>query len=210
MAKDLPYFKFFVSEWNDGDITLEDFEAQGLFINICSYYWSKECDVKFNRLYKRFRGCESIIQTLLDSEIIKEIDGVLVISFLNEQQEERDVTSSRNSRAGKASAEKRRLAKLQQESNTNPTPVEITFNEKSTNKRREEKKREEKIIIPEISVFMVYIKDYLKDDKTRYDKIRTRMIDTYNAWKLNDWKDGNDKKIKNWKTKALMQLRYIK
>ena len=33
MAKDLPYFKFFCSEWNDGDITLEDFNLQGLFIN---------------------------------------------------------------------------------------------------------------------------------------------------------------------------------
>ena len=64
--------------------------------------------------------------------------------------------------------------------------------------------------IPEISIFMIYIKDYLENDKPRYEKIRTRMIDTYNAWKLNDWKDGNDKKIKNWKTKAIMQLRYIK
>ena len=46
MAKDLPYFKFFCSEWNDGDITLEDFKTQGLFINICSYYWSNECELR--------------------------------------------------------------------------------------------------------------------------------------------------------------------
>jgi hypothetical protein len=57
---------------------------------------------------------------------------------------------------------------------------------------------------------MLYLKDdYLKGDEQRYQKIRLRLIDTYNAWKLNDWKDGNDKPIKNWKQKAIMQLRYI-
>ena len=46
MAKSLPYFKFFCSEWSDGDITLEDYQTQGLFINICAYYWSNECIVE--------------------------------------------------------------------------------------------------------------------------------------------------------------------
>ena len=66
MAKDLPYFKFFCSEWSDGDITLESYEAQGLFINICSYYWSNECDVNYKKLLKKFRGYEDIINQLKD------------------------------------------------------------------------------------------------------------------------------------------------
>ena len=210
MAKDLPYFKFFVSEWNDGDITLESFEHQGVFINICSYYWSKECNLSFDKLIKRFSTSIDIIDDLSAESIIKiDENRMLRISFLDEQFEERETTSKKNSAAGKASAEKRRLVKLQQESNTNPTSVEITLNGKSTIKRREEKKREEDII-PDISTFMLYLKDYLNKEPQRYEKVRTRMIDTYNAWKLNNWKDGNDKKIKNWKTKALMQLRYIK
>ena len=65
MAKDLPYFKFFCSEWNDGDITLEDYETQGLFINICSYYWSNECDITFTKLKKKFKGYENLIDELL-------------------------------------------------------------------------------------------------------------------------------------------------
>jgi len=210
MAKDLPYFKFFVSEWNDGDITLEDYEVQGLFINLCSYYWSNECSLSFKKAMKKFKDADyDLFKVLIDSNIIKVKDDELTISFLDEQQEERDVTSNRNSIAGKASAEKRRLAKLEQESNTNPTSVEIPLNANPTIKRREEKKREEDII-PDISEFMLYLKDYLNKEPQRYEKVRTRMIDTYNAWKLNNWKDGNDKKIKNWKTKALMQLRYIK
>ncbi len=64
--------------------------------------------------------------------------------------------------------------------------------------------------IPPIKDFMLYLKtDYLKDDSDRYAKVRQRMIDTYNAWTLNGWKDGNDKPIKNWKVKAINQLRYI-
>ena len=55
MARELPYFKFFVSEWNDGDITLESLECQGLFINICSYYWSNECDLTIEKLLKKFK-----------------------------------------------------------------------------------------------------------------------------------------------------------
>jgi len=144
MAKDLPYFKFFCSEWNDGDITLEDYKTQGLFINICSYYWSKECNLSFDKLIKRFKRCEEEIGVLLGESIIKrDEDDNIRISFLDEQQEERDATSNRNSLAGKKSAEKRKLAKLEQESNTNSTSVEIPLNVNPTIKRREEKKREE-------------------------------------------------------------------
>ena len=211
MAKDLPYFKFFVSEWNDGDITLEDYHSQGVFINVCSYYWSNECNLTYKKLKKRFLNDFNTIDSLIEEGLIKVNGDYVSINFLDEQQEERFEKSKKSSAAGKISAEKRRLAKLnQQESNTNPTPVEIPLNTNPTIKRREEKKREEKIIIPEISVFMLHLKDYLVKDPDRYAKVRTRMIDTYNAWKLNEWKDGNDKKIKNWKTKALMQLRYIK
>ena len=71
MAKDLPYFKFFCSEWTDGDITLESLEVQGLFINICSYYWSNECDVNLDKLKKKFRGQEKKIDLLIGTGIIK-------------------------------------------------------------------------------------------------------------------------------------------
>ena len=71
MAKDLPYFKFFCSEWNDGDITLETYEHQGLFINICSYYWSNECNVNFDKLLKRFRGNDELIGDLSAAGLFK-------------------------------------------------------------------------------------------------------------------------------------------
>ena len=145
MAKDLPYFKFFCSEWNDGDITLEDFNVQGLFINVCSYYWSNECYLSIDKLKKRFKHNKTDIDYLLKSDLLHDENGFLSIHFLDEQQEDRKATSKKNSEAGKASAERRRLAKIKQESNIKPTIVEISLNENSTIKRREDKKREEKI-----------------------------------------------------------------
>lgn len=137
MAKDLPYFKFFCSEWNDGDITLEDYKTQGIFINICSYYWSNECDITFTKLHKKFKDYHGIIDILLESELIKEYKANKVaINFLDEQWEERKATSKRNSKAGKKSAELRK--------NKKATTVEFTLNENTTNKKRREEIREEK------------------------------------------------------------------
>lgn len=146
MAKDLPYFKFYCSEWSDGDITLENFETQGLFINICAYYWSNECVVSYDKLLKKFRGSESIISELINLEILKLNDNNINISFLDEQLTEREVKSQKSSIAGRISAEKKKLAKIQQEVNVNSTDVEIMFNKTSTESQplREEKRREEK------------------------------------------------------------------
>jgi len=208
MAKDLPYFKFFCSEWNDGDITLEDYKTQGLFINICSYYWSNECDMTFTKLKKKFRGHEDLIKDLLKAGLIKECVGDNVsISFLDEQQEERDVQSKKSSIAGKASAEKRRLKKLQQESNKNPTDVEIMFNKNPTIKIREEKKREEESIehfthesflvwfkecreylglkfnVPRLYTNDLMLFNYLKDDYTKDDfKLAFKNFSSDSYW----------------------------
>ncbi|WP_339663496.1 hypothetical protein [Croceibacter atlanticus] len=152
MAKDLPYFKFFCSEWNDGDITLENYEYQGLFINICSYYWSNECNVPFDKLIKKFRGFDEIIDDLNAAGLFKiDEDRNIRINFLDEQRDERLESSKNKSKGGKASAEARRLKKLatekKQETNTLPTENEHLLKSCSTEVqvlRREEKREEEK------------------------------------------------------------------
>ena len=99
MAKNLPFFKFFCSEWNDGDITLEDYKTQGVFINICSYYWSKECNVPFKHIYKRFKGVSEQIDILVSNKIIYDCEGKLCVKFLDEQLEERKLKSEKNRKA---------------------------------------------------------------------------------------------------------------
>ena len=156
MAKDLPYFKFFCSEWSDGDITLESYESQGVFINICSYYWSNECKVEHKKLLKKFRGFEDVISSLISENIFKlNEDNTICISFLDEQQNERSRKSRVKSKGGKASAEARKLKK-QQTVNTTSTESEHVLNSSLTEvqvlreeKIREDKIREDKIVLKE-------------------------------------------------------------
>ena len=147
MAKDLPYFKFFCSEWNDGDITLEDYNVQGVFINVCSYYWSKECNLESKMLFKRFKNVKEDINTLITEGHIKDVDGFIEINFLNEQGSERMKQSKIKRKGGLASAEARRLKKIEQNVNTPSTEIEHVLKNSSTESQllREDKIREDKI-----------------------------------------------------------------
>lgn len=145
MAKDLPYFKFFCSEWSDGDITLETYEIQGLFINICAYYWSNECVLELSKLKKRFRKDAELVDLLLESNLIKLNDGYIKINFLDEQKSERKEKSVIN----KVNGSKGGRPKNPIETEINPVGyfslTEPKANEKALREeeRREEKKREE-------------------------------------------------------------------
>ena len=170
MAKDLPYFKFFVSEWNDGDITLEDYKRQGLFINICSYYWSKECNVPAKVLYKKFKELIEDIDYLICEGHLKSLEGFIRINFLDEQKQDRLKTSKKNSEAGKKSAQKR------WESNGKVTSVKIPLNGNVTIKKRKDKIRKEYSY-----TFIEFLEDWNKY-KLKYKKqkssLRTLDVDS--------------------------------
>ena len=137
MAKDLPYFKFFCSEWNDGDITLESYKTQGIFINICSYYWSNECDVTLKNLKKKFRSNTEDIDYLIKERLIKSKEDYISISFLDEQCIERGKLSNTNSKNAKS-----RWDNIRKESERNATASD-SQSENNAIKKREEKKRKD-------------------------------------------------------------------
>tara|TARA_R110000782_G_scaffold267440_1_gene362864 strand:+ start:377 stop:1102 length:726 start_codon:yes stop_codon:yes gene_type:complete len=169
MAKDLPYFKFFCSEWNDGDITLETFEHQGLFINICSYYWSNECNVNLDKLLKRFKGSKELINDLIDANLFKiNKDKTISITFLDEQAEDRGKLCSQNAKNAK-----KRWDKKRKESDRNAT-ASIPQCENNAIKKREEEIREEKIIIKEIT-------DDFDKYRKRYSTYAKKLFNN-NAW----------------------------
>lgn len=151
MAKDLPYFKFFCSEWNDGKITLEDYEVQGLFINICSYYWSNECKLTLKTLKKKFKRCDDLINTLIDENllVINDKTESITIKFLDEQLGERGKLSKQNSEnALKRWADKKAqcgtdAVALIPHSESGTENMQYREEKKREEERREEKKRED-------------------------------------------------------------------
>ena len=152
MSKELPYFKFYTSEWINGDITLESFELQGLFVNICAYYWSKDGNVTMTVLLKKFRGYDIQIQQLQDSNIIKVNNGRLDISFLNEQLDSKQLQKYINQKNGsKGGRPKKDVTEnkpngffritehiTESEANTNPNKTNIDY-------RKEKEIKEEEI-----------------------------------------------------------------
>ena len=134
MAKDLPYFKFISSEWNDGDITLCSLEAQGLFINLCALYWSKEGVLSYGKTKRRFNGCNTTVwDELIDDKIIEIDDDMIVIRFLDQQFEERQIISEKN---------RQNVLKRWKSERSNYERI-TSVSKSNTIKRREEKKRKE-------------------------------------------------------------------
>lgn len=100
MAKGLPFFKFYPSDWLFGGIVWEDMEAQGLFINICALYWEKSGDVTIAEIQKRWNKPVAL-DSLLGRFILVKGDKIC-IGFLDEQFEERKHQSKVNSKNGSA------------------------------------------------------------------------------------------------------------
>lgn len=200
MAKELPYFKFYIGEWSNGDITLEDYEAQGLFVNICTYYWFKECQLTLSALNKKFRSHEHIILNLIDLNIIKKIGDNISISFLNEQFSSKEVQKAVNRNNGKLGG--RPIGKK-----TETKPNRLIFanrNETETkpkhNQYKEEKIREDNIKVKFSIPTNIEIEDYFKE--LNHPEKMQKFLNHYSA---NGWMVGKNK-MKDWKAAARNSL----
>ena len=185
--KDLPYFKFATGEWLKGDIVDCSMKAQGLFINICTLYWSKGCNLTLTRVQRKFNTCLTEITELVKDEIFIVNEDEISIDFLDDQFGQFEELAEKKSRAGKASAKKRKT-------NTRSTGVKHVLN-------KEDKIKEDKI--PAIEEFLAFA-------LSKKDTLDKKAIECkYESWKLNNWKDGNDNQIKNWKSKLLNTIPFL-
>lgn len=98
-------------------------------------------------------------------------------------------------------------ATYQDERNADETQVKRKRNTNETQtkliKEEKERKEEKEIYIPEFSEFLAYALELKPNINNQELKLK------YEAWKVNGWKDGNDKPIKNWKSKLAQTLKYI-
>jgi hypothetical protein len=149
MAKDLPYFKFTVSEYINGNITLEDFYTQGVFINVCAFYWFKSGKVTLSEIKRRLSKAKpKSFDTLIENNLIKIEGDNIRITFLDEQLNERghvSVTNSENGKLGGRGNKKseNKATALENESEPIPKKSNIEERREEEKKKREEENREE-------------------------------------------------------------------
>ncbi|KKQ74819.1 MAG: hypothetical protein US97_C0056G0001, partial [Microgenomates group bacterium GW2011_GWF1_38_5] len=106
MSKELPYFRFYPDEYLTGNITLEDEQTQGLFIEICCWYWKKDCIIDIEFIKKRLINAKAMLEqclnNLIKAEILKENDeGGININFLDEQYDLLNESRQRRVTAGR-------------------------------------------------------------------------------------------------------------
>ena len=166
MAKDLPYYKHFPAEWITGDITLCSMTTQGVFVNLCNYYWNRSCCMSYANAVQRFTEHKKSVDELIEKGIIKTSDNenekIIIIEFLDEQMQEFENIS-----------EKRREAANKRYS-TNAVQEQCKSSAKPHNKekRREEKRKVENYTVNEFPFlgdekFSGLWNDYLKDRKSK-------------------------------------------
>lgn len=200
MAKELPYFKFVVNEWITGDITLEDYHTQGVFISICAYYWSKDCDVTIETIRKRFKHEDESINYLLNSNIIKQENGYCIINFLNEQKDSKAVQKIVNRENGSKGGRPRKTETKpnglffdnRNETETKPKHNQYKGKERKGDNTMEKSKR---FIPPTIE----QVKDYFRE-KGYADAVAIRAFEYYDTA---NWHDASGKPVKNWKQKMI-------
>jgi len=197
MAKELPYFKFETSEWDNGTIQMCSRESKGLFIDLCSMYWARLGDVKTKlAVQKLCNGNANALQELIEEEIIYVIEDKIIIHFLDYQLKEFNAVSDKRKKAAN-----KRWEQDTDKQDVNASALQV---QSKSNAIREDKIREDKNKIPTFIEFRDYAIENkplanIKDLKLKYD-----------SWVANGWKDGNNKKIVNWKSKILNTLPFIK
>lgn len=189
MAKELPFFKFEPNQWENGNIQMLSREDKGLFIDLCSMYWSRLGDVPSKlAIQKLCGGNATALNSLCDEKIIEVLDGNIFIKFLSEQLNEFEDVSKQNSKNAREGWEKRR--KQKEESERNATAL---IPQCESDAIREEKIREDNNNTPAKAdaVFDFDFNRYLEtinekfgrsfkvvNDKTK-KQIKARLKETY-------------------------------
>lgn len=167
MATELPFYKFEVLAYLTGDICLESWELQGIFNNICAFYWSKNCEVSFKVLNKKYEGSQHLIQELIDLDILKVDGDYLSINFLNEQWASKETQKIVNTINGKKGGRPRKENPIETEKKPNGFNF-ANRNETNIDKRIIDNNREDEIR-QEDSFFLKSSNDQLIDDLLQSD-----------------------------------------
>lgn len=146
MAKELPYFKFEPNQWDNGKIQMLSHLEKGVFIDLCSMYWSRLGDVPYKLAVQKICGGNAVaLDSLCEEKIFEVIEGKIFIKYLSEQLEDFQEVSNKNSKNAKDGWEKRR-----KQGELSDRIATALRNESDPNAIREDKSREDKSRVKEI------------------------------------------------------------
>jgi uncharacterized protein YdaU (DUF1376 family) len=158
MAKELPYFKFEPSEWDNGIIQMCSRESKGLFIDICAMYWSRLGNLPYKLVVQKLcNGNANALHELMQEQVFSIADEQIVIKFLDNQLSEFGHKSNQASKAAKA-----RWSKHNKNKGKNADAMQ-THSER--NAIREDKIRLDKI----------------KEDNTNANKLAEGVVEYFNG-----------------------------
>ncbi|QHB39578.1 hypothetical protein HWC92_gp44 [Flavobacterium phage vB_FspS_morran9-1] len=198
MAKELPYFKFEPNQWENGNIQMLSREDKGLFMDLCSMYWSRLGDVPLKlAVQKLCAGNATALNPLCDEKIIELIEGNIFIKFLSEQLNEFEDTSKQNSKNAKEGWEKRR--KLKEESERNATALNPQCENDAIKEEeiKEDKIKQKRVVNKFTPPSQIEVIDYFNQNGYSNES----AIKAFNYYETGNWKDGKGNQVKNWKQK---------
>lgn len=200
MAKELPYFKFEPNAWENGNIQMLSREDKGLFIDICSMYWSRLGDLPEKLVIQKLCGGNAVaLVSLYDEKIIELIDGNIYVKFLSIQLQDFENTSNQNSENAKERWRKHREQKELNERNAtalNPHCEIDAIREEEIRKEeiRKYNKKPKKVFTPPILEDVIL---FFKENNYS-EFVAKKAFDYYSE---GNWKDSKGLQVKNWKQK---------
>ena len=146
MAKELPYFQFEPAEYLTKDVSFCSLSAQGLFINLCAYYWQRECSLTKEQILRRLNYPKELNELITEGVIDLEGENI-IIKFLDVQYDNATTKSRINSKNGAKGGRPKKPKRNPKETETKPNQKRIESESKGI---REEKIIEDDIIQEDI------------------------------------------------------------
>lgn len=176
MAKELPYFKFEPAEYLTKDISFCSLSAQGLFVNICCYYWQRSCKLTKDQILRRL-NYENELNELISEGVIDLKGDRIYIKFLDNQLDEVFKTSKKNSINGSKGGRPKKPKQNPEKTQNKPTALISLSQIKGI--------REDKIKINNTTTKEVEV-DFFKVDEwiTEVGKSTTYLEGLYRTHKL--------------------------
>lgn len=172
--------------WNDILLTVNYIDAKTIIKGSIYEVKRGQSILSLDSWSKRWNWDKSKVRRFLNT---LQLDNMIVIK--SDTVTTQLTVCNYDSYQGERNADETQTKRKRNADETHATPIE------------ERKKEKKEIYIPEYSEFLQYSLKQIPNINQENLKLK------YQSWIENEWKDGNDKQIVNWKSKLTNTLPYI-